>query len=77
MHWMHLIAHFLCLTLDNENGASLNLTPEEFSALKSLSKNKNLIIQKKVTLLPLLTKAIISKKCEISYLIVANLLNFR
>ena len=30
----------------NENGAPLNLTPEEFAALKSLSKNKNLIIQK-------------------------------
>ena len=29
-----------------ENGAPLNLTPEEFAALKSLSKNKNLIIQK-------------------------------
>ena len=30
----------------NENGAPLNLTSEEFAALKSLSKNKNLIIQK-------------------------------
>ena len=30
----------------NENGAPLNLTLEEFAALKSLSKNKNLIIQK-------------------------------
>ena len=30
----------------NENGAPLNLTPEEFAALKSFSKNKNLIIQK-------------------------------
>ena len=30
----------------NENGAPLNLTPEEFAALKSLSGNKNLIIQK-------------------------------
>ena len=30
----------------NENGAPLHLTPEEFTALKSLSKNKNLIIQK-------------------------------
>ena len=29
----------------NENGAPLNLTPEEFTALKSLSKNKILIIQ--------------------------------
>ena len=29
-----------------ENGAPLYLTPEEFAALKSLSKNKNLIIQK-------------------------------
>ena len=29
-----------------ENGAPLSLTPEEFAALKSLSKNKNLIIQK-------------------------------
>ena len=29
-----------------ENGAPLNLTPEEFAALKSLSKNKNLNIQK-------------------------------
>ena len=62
----------------NENGAPLNLTPEEFAALKSLSKNKNLIIQKsdKGNLLPLLTKAIISKKCEISYLILVNLLKF-
>ena len=30
----------------NENGVPSNLTPEEFAALKSLSKNKNLIIQK-------------------------------
>ena len=30
----------------NENGAPSNLTPEDFEALKSLSKNKNLIIQK-------------------------------
>ena len=30
----------------NENGAPLNSTPEEFAALKSLSKNKNLIFQK-------------------------------
>ena len=30
----------------NLNGAPLNLTSEEFAALKSLSKNKNLIIQK-------------------------------
>ena len=30
----------------NENGAPLNLTTEEFAVLKSLSKNKNLIIQK-------------------------------
>ena len=30
----------------NENGAPLNSTPEEFAALKSLSKNKNLILQK-------------------------------
>ena len=30
----------------NENGAPLNLTSEEFAALKSLSKNKNLIVQK-------------------------------
>ena len=29
----------------NENGAPLNLTPEEFAVLKSLSKSKNLIIQ--------------------------------
>ena len=30
----------------NENGASLNLIPKELAVLKSLSKNKNLIIQK-------------------------------
>ena len=30
----------------NENGAPLNLTTEEFTALKSISKNKNLIILK-------------------------------
>ena len=30
----------------NENEALLNLTPEEFTELKSLSKNKMLIIQK-------------------------------
>ena len=62
----------------NENGAPLNLTTEEFAVLKSLSKNKNLIIQNriKVTLLPLLTKEIVSKKCEISYLILLNLLKF-
>ena len=30
----------------NEIGAPLNLTSEEFAALKLLSKNKNLIIQK-------------------------------
>ena len=29
----------------NENSAPINLIPEEFAALKSLSKNKNLIIQ--------------------------------
>ena len=54
----------------NENEALLNLTPEELTALKSLSKNKMLIIQKlaKVTLLLLLTKTIISKNCEISHL---------
>ena len=62
----------------NESGAPLNLTREEFAALKSLSKNKNLVLQKlhKVTLLPLLTKEIISKKYEISYLILVNLLKF-
>ena len=54
----------------NKNEALLNLTPEELTALKSLSKNKMLIIQKlaKVTLLLLLTKTIISKNCEISHL---------
>ena len=54
----------------SENEALLNLTPEELTALKSLSKNKMLIIQKlaKVTLLLLLTKTIISKNCEISHL---------
>ena len=68
--------HFPRLTL--ESGAPLNLTREEFAALKSLSKNKNLVLQKlhKVTLLPLLTKEIISKKYEISYLILVNLLKF-
>ena len=30
----------------NENGAPLNLSPEEFAALRSLSKNISLIIQK-------------------------------
>ena len=30
----------------NKNGAPLNLTPEAFAALESLSKNENLIIQK-------------------------------
>ena len=47
----------------NENSPHLDLTPEEFAALKLLSKNKNLITKNriKVTLLPLLTKAIISK----------------
>ena len=30
----------------NENGAPLNLSSEELAALKSLSKNKNLITQK-------------------------------
>ena len=30
----------------NENGAPLNLTSEEFAALKSLSKNKKLFIKK-------------------------------
>ena len=29
-----------------ENGAPLTLTPQKFALLKSLSKNKNLIIQK-------------------------------
>ena len=54
----------------SENEALLNLTPEELTALKSLSKNKMLVIQKlaKVTLLLLLTKTIISKNCEISHL---------
>ena len=28
----------------NENGAPLNLTPEELTSLKSLSENKNIII---------------------------------
>ena len=37
---------FLSINSYNENGAPLNLTPEEFAALKSVSKNKNLIIQK-------------------------------
>ena len=54
----------------NENGAPLNLTPEEFAALKSLSKNKKLSKNCiNVTLLLLLTKVVISKKCELSYLI--------
>ena len=53
----------------NENGAPL--IPKEFAALNHFQKirtqlSKNRI---KVTLLPLLTKVIISKKCEISYLI--------
>ena len=62
----------------NENSAPLNLTPEEFVALKSILKNKNLIIKNwlKVTLLPLLIKMIISKKCEISYLILVHFLEF-
>ena len=30
----------------NENGAPLNLTPEEFAALRSLLENENLIIKK-------------------------------
>ena len=30
----------------NENGAPVNLTSEEFAALKSISKNKNLIYPK-------------------------------
>ena len=37
---------FSSFNSNNENGAPLNLTPEELTALKSLSKNKNLIIQK-------------------------------
>ena len=37
---------FLSINSYNENGAPLNLTPEEFATLKLLSKNKNLIIQK-------------------------------
>ena len=37
---------FSSLNSYNENDAPLNLTPEEFAALKSLSKNKNLFIQK-------------------------------
>ena len=37
---------FSSLNSSNENGAPLNLAPEEFAALKSLSKNKRLIIQK-------------------------------
>ena len=37
---------FLSINSYNENGAPLNLTPEEFAALKLLSKSKNLIIQK-------------------------------
>ena len=51
----------------NENGAPLNLTTEEFAALKSLSKNKNLIIQKldKGNSNAIIDKAIISKKCRI------------
>ena len=39
------IVHFLRLTLTMTfNGAPLTLTPEEFAALKSLLKNKNLVI---------------------------------
>ena len=34
------------MKIKNQNGAPLSLTPEEFAALKLLSKNKNLIIQK-------------------------------
>ena len=69
---------FSSFTSCNENGAPLNLAPEEFAALKSLSKNKRLIIQKsdQVTLLPLLAETIICKKSEISYLILVNLLKF-
>ena len=37
---------FSSFNSSNENSAPINLTPEEFAALKSLSKNKNLLIQK-------------------------------
>ena len=37
---------FSSFSFYNENGTPLNLIPEEIAALKALSKNKNLIIQK-------------------------------
>ena len=37
---------FSSLNSYNEDSAPLNLTPEEFAALKSPSRNKNLIIRK-------------------------------
>ena len=59
----------------NGNAAPLNLTSEEFAALKSLSSNKNLSIQKSDKgIIRLLKKVIISQKLETSYLILVNIL---
>ena len=69
---------FSSLNSYNENSPPLNLTPEEFAALKSLSKNKNLITQKsdKGNSTAIIDKSSYLEKCEISYLILVNLLKF-
>ena len=68
---------FSLFNLYHENVASLNLTPEEFVALRSLPKNK-LTIQKsdKGNSNAIIDKSDYLKKCERSYLVLVNLLKF-
>ena len=62
--------------LYNEKGAVSSLNKDEISALKTLSKNNDLIIRKsdKGNAIILINKVIILIKCTISYQIRKNML---